>query len=211
MPTDLAISGLVRNVPPQSVSLVSLTGLPALRIQGAGFRQAESVRINGQPAREWVVLSDREILATPPASLAGVGLSSLQVAVGSPTPGEVMALSFGLYLDPQGLSGSRRAIQRFVMRLLTRRGSRAFQPTYGSRLHTLLGLPRAQALRGATREVEEALVAEIRAWSLRDPPEEQIASVSVLSVGIVGDILEVGLRVRTADQIESTIGVGVGG
>lgn len=206
---DVPLTALVRQIPVGSVSVVDVRGVPALLLTGEGLSSPESISMNGHPARTWVALGQRQLLVEIPQAAANQRLTALEVRVQNPEPGEEMGVAFGLQDGAVPVDGARRAVQSFLARLLTRKGSRAYRRSYGTRIHDALGVPEDRARQMVVAAVSDALVQCAREQDPRYPPEESIVAASVQRVARSGDQLRADLRLETGSGIVVEITQGV--
>ncbi|AKG37828.1 hypothetical protein VK70_17210 [Paenibacillus durus ATCC 35681] len=94
--------------------------------------------------------------------------------------------------DWESVSGLENIQQAISHRLVTRRGSLTQHPTYGSRLHELIGQPQIPYIRRLIElDIQETLL-----------DEERIEAVAINSVSIRNTIIDVLLVVTVAGSQE---------
>ena len=202
---DIAVAGLVRVISPRQVTPTTTQGVPGLLIHADGLEKVVSVRMNGAESPAWALIRNGELLAEVPRSVAGQTLATLDVVVSDPRPGETMSMVFGLDNDAAGAFGVRRAIQTFVQRLLTRKGSRLLRPGFGTDIHTATQHTDARARNIIQRAVQDALVQCVSETSPQDPADEKILDARVTDVYRDGASMRVGLRLRTGAGIDVVV------
>lgn len=208
--TDLSIGALLTPVPLTSVRAGTYNGVPVLDIQVPTTEGVSGVVMAGRDT-PFVVLSATRLLAEVPQALAGSRLERLEVRSSRPAAGQTMQVTLRLGAGAATVSGTQRAIQSLTKCLLTAKGSCLWLADYGTRLSSLIGRPAGLQLTAAASLAVQDAVAQLRKYQAPGSPlSEQILDATVEGASVEGTALNLTLRVRTADGIDTRTRVGVG-
>lgn len=162
----------------------------SLIIEGLRFTQATEVLINDQPAPEYVIVNDGQILAQIPSGEENKVLSKVAVLSEKPSIDRKSLLSFSVGRTIKVLEGFERTIQIFIKLLLQTPGSDRFAKELGGGLLAIAGKTyvgaeaksiQATAVTAVNRTRDQ--LAAIQAKNNRLPNDEKILTANVEAVG----------------------------
>lgn len=154
-----------------------------LLLTGSDFRSVRDVQINGESVIRFELVSPRQLLVEPAASL-GTSVTDIQVISSAPTATSVQS-DVGVTLDIFGahITGLGALAQRFLNVLLASKGSSYFEPTLGAGVRALAGT----SAQGSFSDADLSAAVEATLEYLLDDPNygalpvsEQIVAADVI-------------------------------
>jgi hypothetical protein len=154
-----------------------------LLITGEDFRSVRDVQINGESAKRFELVSERQMLVEPAEGI-GTSVNDVQIISSAPTATSIES-NVGVTLDLFGtnVTGISALCQRFLHALLASQGSSYFEPDMGAGVRALAGTNVSGSF--SSSDLSAAVEATLE-YLLDDPnygglPEsEQIVSADVV-------------------------------
>lgn len=149
----------------------------------------------------------------PVATLADyLGRTTDLLAFAGAQEGSEQRLEMQLVLPSQGgalIAGIQKLVQRFLLELLTEKGSMRYLPSRGSTFLIDLHSSRWRTPADVTASFSAALVDVRRNLigeeSEADPPDERFLSASLLSVGLAQDQVRLSIQVVSRAETSRTV------
>lgn len=213
MSQDVRIIRYERKVPVDTVARRTDFAYPVLELTGGPFTAVTSVRINGIPSPEYVVMSEKSLLVQTPPSQVNTPLDSLVVISETLVPGTEAPVRMIVGTGGDVAEGMVRLVQNFIRLLLTTPGSDIFRPSAGGNLQALIGSVtdrsgvalRAQVSQAVTRTLTQLL----REQSPTLPPEDRYQSATVLDVQFSPSTATLSVQIRLQNMAGDSADAGV--
>lgn len=139
MTVDYQVLEFKSATPIQEVGIFDRAPL-TLDIRGANFKEVMEVRINGIRSPEFIVLTQRRILAQVPRSQRSAAVGSVTVISAKERLSQKAVISFTAAVSSGAVAeGPVRLVQNFLKLLFTTPGSDIFAPNQGGGLLKLIG------------------------------------------------------------------------
>lgn len=158
----------------------------SLDIRGTDFSATSVVLINGHRSPQFIVISDKRLLADLPRAVLGDTIKTLNVLKTTVTGvSEGSIISFEAIPISADVRSSTFLVQKVLKYLLTTKGSDIFAPNSGGNLQSLLGS--VEQAGGSLSAYAQIYVQNALEDILRDqsgstsPPEEKVQSINVIS------------------------------
>jgi len=187
--------------PLTSIDLLSVSGTPTLDIRGSNFSDVAEVLVNSVPAAEFIVLSQRRILAEIPASQLRSDIRSVEVVLAREGTARVTKIGLEAVVPGRTAEGRTRMVQSFLKALLTTPGTDIFTPGYGGGLRKkLVGVSASpahlKAEAAASVSATQTQVVQAQASDSRLAPSEKLRSATLLSVEYDARTTSLSLKIR---------------
>lgn len=173
---------------------------PSLDIYGTDFRDVSKVLINGVPSPEFIVFTEKHLVAMIPRSQIGLRLETTAVLSSRELNTAISVISFESCVGNRTAEGRVHLVQSFLLVLFTEQGSNIFNKKLGGNLTKILGqaLPegdlRAQASLAIDRTKNQLMQAQT--GDTRLLPSERLKSATLLSVDFSPQVATLHLRLR---------------
>lgn len=189
--TDIQVVRLSDVLHASGISRVPGVTPRSVMVAGTGFKNVESVYLNGSLAPEFVVMSEKEILAQVPSDQLQETITeayALSTRL-SFTSRSLVEMSVGI--RPQKVSGTLLLVQNFTRMLLRTPGSNIFSRSSGGGLFRQVGRVLGSNARdkvGAEVAVSVArtrqLLIAAQTPNRKIPPSERLMSADVVGLSI---------------------------
>jgi hypothetical protein len=130
---DVKIAHLKNSLKVSSVSKIS-SNPPILKIIGEKFNTATDILLDGIYARQWVAISDKEILLYIPVTFSNKTIGTIAVVSDELIPNVPNLTFFEVGSRVRKIEGIQKLVQQFTKILLQTPGSNKFQPVGGGLL-----------------------------------------------------------------------------
>jgi hypothetical protein len=130
---DVKIAHLKNSLKVSSVSKIS-SNPPILKIIGEKFNTATDILLDGIYTRQWVAISDKEILLYIPVTFSNKTIGTIAVVSDELIPNVPNLTFFEVGSRVRKIEGIQKLVQQFTKILLQTPGSNKFQPVGGGLL-----------------------------------------------------------------------------
>lgn len=199
--------------PLQEIGLASVD-VPTLDIRGSKFADVVEVLINGYPSPEFIVVSQRRLLAEIPVSQRSAEVRTVQVRTAGSGASAAALLVFDVTTNRRA-EGWLKLAQTVLKVLFTTPGTDIFNPSAGGGLYSLVGSAgNAGALRGQASLAVQNTSSQIiksQAANTSLPSSEKLKAFELLDASFdrFSATLSIRVRISAMDGTTSEIGLHV--
>jgi hypothetical protein len=208
MPADYQVLAFRDSAPISKVGLYSDSPL-SLDIRGTNFAGVARVLINGEASPEFVVLTEKRILAEVPDSQKGSVIQSVRVLLARAGITSTTTIALEAVVPGSKAVGFTRLLQAFLRVLLTTPGEDFENRTLGGGLYRLVGAAGTPAeLKGAAAQAVNTSEDQLIALQAANPyldDSERLQSVTLLQAEYVPATTSLDLRFRLT-AVDGTTG-----
>lgn len=127
---DVKIAHLKNSLPLSTITKIS-SKPPILKLTGEKYNTATDVLLDGIYAKQWLAISDKEILVYIPSTFSNKTISSIAVITEELIPNIPNLTFFEIGSRVKKIEGIQKLVQQFVKILMQSPGSNKFQPVGG--------------------------------------------------------------------------------